>query len=150
MKLASPLPVIGSACGSSARVTENRPFVRAATGAEFKKQPPSASRSQSPWFVGNIQRDQRNAVARRVNSKGTRDLCLKMSEFNGWIAGTRRNTFARRDGQSASAFFSLHCSSRTRMTFSRVLQPQEKSQQQHSNSRLYSQISYCRLDAKRS
>jgi hypothetical protein len=72
------------------------PLAGAATRAEFKKQPPCASRSQSSWIVRNIQRDQRNAAARRIRSKGMGYLRLKIPEFDGRIAGTSRDSSASR------------------------------------------------------
>jgi len=123
MKLASPLPVSGLACGSSMRVTENRRL--------FEPPPGLSSRNN-------------HQVCRDLNRRGlseafsvtsvmplhagstlkAREICA--SKFLSSMAGSpvQGETPSRGgDWQSASAFFSLHCSLRTRMAFPSVLQP---------------------------
>src|ERR1700720_3888909 len=100
-------------------------------------------------MVRNIQRDQRNSTARGVNSKRARDLCLKIPQLNGWIAGTRRNTFT---GRGLAVSFGLF---RTPLLIQNedgifsdfTATEREESQQQHRHCSLYySHISHCRSE----
>jgi hypothetical protein len=126
MKLASPLPVSGLACGSSVRLIENRrlfgppPGLSSRNNHQVRRELNRRGSSETFSVTSVIPRHAGSTLKAGV-------ICA--SNFLSSTAGSpvQGETPSRGgDWQSASTFFSLHCSSRTRMAFSRVLQPQSQ------------------------
>jgi hypothetical protein len=126
MKLASPWPLSGLACGSSVRDTENRRL--------FGPPPGISSRNNHQVRLDLNRRGWSETFSvtsviplHAGSTLNAREICA--SKFLSSTAGSlvHGETLSRGgDWQSASAFFALHCSSRTRMAFSRILQPQSE------------------------
>jgi hypothetical protein len=126
MKLAAPLPVSGLACGSSVRLTENRrlfglpPGLSSRNNHQARRELNRRGLSETFSVTSVIPRHAGSTLKAGVS-------CA--SKFLSSTTGSpvQGETFSRGgDWQSATTFSSLHCSSRTRMAFSRVLQPQSE------------------------
>jgi hypothetical protein len=127
MNLGSPLPVNGLASGSSVRVTENRRLLGPPPGLSSRNTHQARRDLNGRGLSETFNVTSVMPLHAGVSLKAS-DICA--SKFLSSTAGSAvqaETPWPDEDWQSASAFFSLHCSSRMRMEFSRLLQPQSDS-----------------------